>query len=153
VAVPIFSRGVILGRSRAQSLVEFALIAPLLALMLMGAVDLTRAFYTYVVLTNASREAARVIVDYPQQYTDDAACTAGHNEASPFLNLSCTSSPATLVISPAANTGLTPPTRVPGRQPVTVTAKATFAPITILLQWFMGPTITIQSSTTYLAWY
>ena len=153
MAVPSIKRGRIFRRNRAQSLVEFALVAPLLALMLMGAVDLTRAFYTYVVLTNASREAARVIIDYPQQYSDTAACTAGHNEASPFLNLSCTSSPATIVISPAANTTVSPPTRIPGRQPVTVTTKATFAPITILIQLFMGSTITIQSSTTYLAWY
>jgi hypothetical protein len=36
---------------------------------------------------------------------------------------------------------------------VTVTTKADFKPITILLQWFMGTTITIQASTTYLAWY
>ena len=134
----------------AQALVEFALIAPLLAMMLMGATDLTRAFYTYIVLSNASREAARVIVDYPQQYTDTAACTAAHNEALPFLNLAC---PATIVISPAANTGVSPPQRIPGRQPVTVTAKADFKPITILIQWFMGTTITIQASTTYLAWY
>jgi Flp pilus assembly protein TadG len=133
-----------------QALVEFALVAPLLALMLMGATDLTRAFYTYIVLSNASREGARVIVDYPQQYTDTAACTAAHNEAMPFVNLSC---PTTIVINPAANTGVSPPNRLPGRQSVTVTTKADFKPITILLQWFMGATITIQASTTYLAWY
>jgi Flp pilus assembly protein TadG len=135
---------------RGQALVEFALVAPLLAMMLMGATDLTRAFYTYIVLSNASREGARVIVDYPQQYTDTAACTAAHNEAMPYLNLSC---PATIVISPAANTGVSPPNRLPGREAVTVTTKADFKPITILLQWFMGTTITIQASTTYLAWY
>jgi len=136
-----------------QSLVEFALVAPILALLLLGAVDLTRAFYTYIVLSNASREAARVIIDYPQQYSDTAACTAGHNEAMPILNLSCSGGSPTIVISPAANTGATPPTRLPGREPVTVTTKATFQPITILIQWFMGSTITIQASTTYLAWY
>jgi Flp pilus assembly protein TadG len=128
-------------------------VAPILGLMLLGATDLTRAFYTYIVLSNASREAARVIIDYPQQYTDTPACTAAHNEALPFVNLSCTTSPATIVISPAANTGAVPPTRLPGRQPVTVTTKANFTPITILIQWFMGSTITIQASTTYLAWY
>jgi Flp pilus assembly protein TadG len=153
VAVPRFNRGRVTRKGHGQSLVEFALIAPILALLLLGAADLTRAFYTYIVLTNASREAARVIVDYPQQYSDTAACSAAHNEASPFLNLSCTASPATIVISPAANTGATPPTRTPGRQKVTVTTKATFQPITILIQLFMGPSITIQSSTTYLAWY
>jgi Flp pilus assembly protein TadG len=136
-----------------QALVEFALIAPILALLLCGAVDLTRAFYTYIVLSNASREAARVIVDYPQQYSDTAACTAGHNEAMPFVSLSCTTTPATLVISPAANTGASPPQRLPGRNSVTVTAKASFSPITILIRWFMGSSITIQASTTYLSWY
>lgn len=140
-------------RGHGQALVEFALVAPLLALMLLGAADLTRAFYTYIVLTNASREAARVIIDYPQQYSDTAACNAAHREAMPLLNLSCSGSPATVIISPAANTSLTPPTRVPGRQAVTVTTKATFQPITVLIQWFMGSTITIQASTTYLAWY
>jgi Flp pilus assembly protein TadG len=144
------------GRPRpqsAQALVEFALIAPLLALMLLGATDLTRAFYTFIVLSNASREAARVVIDYPQQYSDVAACAAGHREALPFLNLNCTGSPDRIIISPAANTGLTPPTRVPGRQPVTVTATASFKPITVLIQWFLGSTITIAASTTYLAWY
>ncbi len=136
-----------------QALVEFALVAPLLALMLLGAADLTRAFYTYIVLTNASREAARVIIDYPQQYSDTAACDAAHREALPLLNLSCSGSPATVIISPAADTSLTPPTRVPGRRAVTVTTKATFQPITVLIQWFMGSSITIQASTTYLAWY
>ena len=149
-------RGVDSRRSRAhqgQALVEFALVAPILALLLLGATDLTRAFYTYIVLSNASREAARVIIDYPQQYTDSAACTAAHNEAMPFVNLQC-SAPQSIFISPAANTGATPPTRVPGRQPVTVTTKAAFTPITPVIQMFVGgPTMTIQASTTYLAWY
>ncbi len=140
-------------RHHGQALVEFALVGPILALLLLGATDLTRAFYTYIVLTNASREAARVIIDYPQQYSDTAACTAAHREAIPYVNLSCTSSPATIVISPAANTGASPPTRLPGRQPVTVTTKATFQPMTFVIQLFTGSSLTIQSSTTYLTWY
>ena len=46
-------------RHRGQSLVEFALILPIMALLFLGAVDLTRAFYYYIALENASREAAR----------------------------------------------------------------------------------------------
>jgi hypothetical protein len=34
-----------------------------------------------------------------------------------------------------------------------VTTTSSFKPITILIQWFMGSSITIQASTTYLAWY
>ena len=136
-----------------QALVEFALVGPILVLLFLGATDLTRAFYTYIVLTNASREAARVIIDYPQQYSDAAACAAAHREAFPILNLSCTSSPATIVINPAANTGVSPPVRLPGRLPVTVTTKAIFQPWTFVIQWFTGPSLTIQSSTTYITWY
>jgi Flp pilus assembly protein TadG len=147
------SRGVLSQRPHGhpgQALVEFALVAPILAMLLLGATDLTRAFYTYIVLSNASREAARQIVDYPNQYSDSAACTAGHNEALPFYNISCASG---ITISPAANTGVTPPLRLPGRNTVTVTAQTTFKPITVLIQLFMGSSITIKASTTYITWY
>jgi len=122
-------------------------------MMLMGATDLTRAFYTYIVLSNASREAARVVIDYPYQYSDTAACAAGHNEGLPLYTLNCGGGSPTLIISPAANTGVTPPLRLPGRNTVTVTAKTDFKPITVLIQWFMGSTITIQAQTTYVTWY
>ncbi len=46
-------------RQRGQSLAEFALLLPLLMTILVGTLDLGRAFYTYVSLTNAAREAAR----------------------------------------------------------------------------------------------
>ena len=120
-------------------------------MLFLGATDLTRAFYTYIILTNATREAARVIIDYPQQYTDTAACTAAQNEVKTFYNITCAGGGIT--ISPAANTGVNPPTRLPGRNPVTVTAQASFKPITILIQLFMGSTITIRASTTYITWY
>src|SRR5919201_4841629 len=90
----------------AQSLVEFALILPLLALLFLGAVDLTRAFYTYIGLQNASREAVRVAIDFPYEYDDAAACSAGNQEGQPFVTVSCAA--GTLSISPAANTGANP---------------------------------------------
>jgi Flp pilus assembly protein TadG len=42
-----------------QSLVEFALFAPLFALLILGAADLARLFYYNVAITNMAREAAR----------------------------------------------------------------------------------------------
>lgn len=42
-----------------QTLVEFSLILPLLLIMLFGLVDFGRAFYTWLVVTNAAREGAR----------------------------------------------------------------------------------------------
>ena len=45
--------------SIAQSLVEFALILPLVLLLVTGFLDIGRAFFYYSSLTNASREGAR----------------------------------------------------------------------------------------------
>lgn len=50
---------------RGQSLVEMALMMPLIALLLVGTVDLGRAFFYYVRLTNAVREGAIFGVSRP----------------------------------------------------------------------------------------
>src|SRR5207245_8940391 len=92
-----------------QSLVEFALILPILALLVLGAVDLTRAFYYYIALEDASREAARVLVDFPYGYDDSVGCIGGDREGLPWFNVSCAA--GTLITSPAANTAPTPARR------------------------------------------
>ena len=48
------------GSERGQTLVEFALILPVMLLMLFALVDFGRAFYTWLLVTNAAREGARV---------------------------------------------------------------------------------------------
>jgi Flp pilus assembly protein TadG len=48
------------GKSRGQSLAEFALVFPVLALLLFGLLDLGRAVYMYNTLANAARTGARV---------------------------------------------------------------------------------------------
>jgi Flp pilus assembly protein TadG len=47
-------------KKRAQSLVEMALISPILLTMLIGVIDLGRAAYDYATLSAAVREGARV---------------------------------------------------------------------------------------------
>ncbi len=61
---------------RAQSVVEFALLLPLLIVLLAGAVDLGNAFQTWINLTNAAREGARY-----QSAVNDASgtCTRVQN--------------------------------------------------------------------------
>ena len=54
-----------LGREHGQSLVEFAVILPLLLLIVLGTVDLGMGFKTYIALTNASREGVRWITLHP----------------------------------------------------------------------------------------
>ena len=47
---------------RGQSLVEFALVAPLFFLLLFGLIDLGRGVFAYNTIQNAAREAVRVAI-------------------------------------------------------------------------------------------
>jgi len=55
--------------NRGQALVEFALILPLLLLIIFGIIDFSRAFFVYVNLTNAAREGTRYGLVNPRDYT------------------------------------------------------------------------------------
>ena len=57
---------------RGVNLIEMALVLPLLLLLLAGVVDLGRAFYTYVSLTNAVREGARFASKLPYDDNEGA---------------------------------------------------------------------------------
>jgi Flp pilus assembly protein TadG len=50
------------GRSRGQSLIEFAFLAPVMMLLILGMIDLGRGFYYQTELTDAARDAARVLI-------------------------------------------------------------------------------------------
>jgi Flp pilus assembly protein TadG len=51
---------------RGQSLVEFALLLPMLLLLVLGAMDFGRLFFTKIVLTNAAREGANYLAWFPK---------------------------------------------------------------------------------------
>ena len=53
---------------RGQSLAEFAVVASLLILIMLGVFDLGRVFYSYVVITNAAREGAYYGGMHPDDY-------------------------------------------------------------------------------------
>jgi Flp pilus assembly protein TadG len=55
--------------SRGQAIVEFALILPVLVLMLMLALDFGRVFFGWVALNNASRIAANDAAQHPEAWT------------------------------------------------------------------------------------
>lgn len=52
-------------RDRGANLIEMALVMVLLLIMLAGVVDVGRAFYTYIAITNAAREGARYGSRFP----------------------------------------------------------------------------------------
>ncbi len=51
--------------SRGQELVEFAIVLPLLLLVVFGLLDLGRLFHALITVTNAAREGARYGVIFP----------------------------------------------------------------------------------------
>lgn len=64
-------------RGRGQALVEFALIAPIFVLLLVGLFDVGRAVFAFHTVNNAAREAARVaIVDQTIAHIEDEAVLA-----------------------------------------------------------------------------
>ena len=63
-------------QERGQSLVEFAIILPVLLLLVLGVVDLGMGFKTYITLTNASREGVRWITIHPTDQTGARARVA-----------------------------------------------------------------------------
>lgn len=61
-----------MGSEDGQALVEFALVAPLLLLLILGLVEFARAWNTQQVLTDAAREALRSSVVANPNFTYDA---------------------------------------------------------------------------------
>jgi Flp pilus assembly protein TadG len=73
--------------SRGQSLVELALLLPVLLLIVMFALDFGRAFYSWVTITNATRVGANYAASHPDDTYPNADYTAFvQNEA---LNGTC----------------------------------------------------------------
>jgi hypothetical protein len=56
-------------RSRGQELMEFAIVLPLLLLIVFGVLDLGRLFHALITITNAAREGARYGIVYPDDLT------------------------------------------------------------------------------------
>jgi hypothetical protein len=50
------------GRSRGQALAEFALVAPLLFLLILGTIEAGRFIFLYETMNNATREGARLAI-------------------------------------------------------------------------------------------
>jgi PKD repeat protein len=126
-------------RSRGQSLVELALVLPILLLLVAGALDLGRVFFASVTITNAAREGAMQAAKTP---ADTAAIqTRAQFEAQ---NSGVTIAPTDIT----ASCSLTGCPRQAGST-VTVDVTGTFSLITPLLApLFGGQSIPFSSSAT-----
>ncbi len=59
--------------SRGQSLVELALVTPVLFLLMLGILDFARVFFSYVTVSNAARTGARYVSVYPDTPPDQVS--------------------------------------------------------------------------------
>ncbi len=64
-----------LGASQGQSIIEFALMVPILAVVLIGILDLGRVYYAYIAVVNSGREGARYGAAHPPRFCADSNST------------------------------------------------------------------------------
>jgi Flp pilus assembly protein TadG len=123
---------------RGQAVVELAIVAPIMIVLLLAAADLGRVFHSEVTITNAARAGALEAAANPTSYQDGLACDAATNrvvcavqrEASGTL-VTVTPADIDLVCDPD------PCAEALGNT-VTVSVRATFGLITPILAAFMG---------------
>jgi Flp pilus assembly protein TadG len=120
--------------TRAQALVEFALLLPILLLLSMLLLDLGRAVYYYSVVYNAVREGARYGIIHP---TDSAGIEAAVRELTVGLDEDDLAITSTL------------PTEPHGGDVVIVNANYRFRPVTPVADLFIpSGFIDLHSSST-----
>lgn len=128
----------LLSKKNGQSLVEFALIIPILIFMITLFIDVGRAIFTYSELANSVREGTRYAIvhplEIPQDWTDVESIVLHY---SPTLN------PDDMAIS-------FPTPEVPDG--ITISATYQFKPITPGLSYLLGSTqsITLEAHSTAL---
>jgi Flp pilus assembly protein TadG len=107
---------------RATAAVEFAVVAPVFLLLVFGMIEYGRMVMVYQVLTNASREGARVAV------LDGATSASVTSTVNTYLS-SGTITGATVTVSP------NPPSNAAYGDPVTVTVSIPFSQVS----WLPSP--------------
>ena len=107
---------------RAAAAVEFAVVAPVFLLLVFGMIEYGRMVMVYQVLTNASREGARVAV------LDGATTATVTSQVNSYLT-SASISGATVTVAP------NPPSGAQYGDPVTVTVSIPFSQVS----WLPSP--------------
>jgi hypothetical protein len=145
--VPILRR--LLNRSgsrRAQSLVEFALILPLLLVLLLGGIDLGRVFFGSVALTNASRVGANYAALYPDAWDSPGGNASQRQEFAAQIRRDADKMHCDLPAS------LPAPVFPSGKEigdPVLVQLTCKFTLITPFMTTFLGGPLTVHAESTF----
>ncbi len=124
------------GGQRAQALVEFAILVSVLALVLVGVVDLARVFFFDVVVSSAANEGVRAAASGSSDASIDTVVRSSAGVLGPSLTFTGASD-----VQPVEGTrddALVTP------RWVTVRVAYTFTPITPIVGGLLGSTITIS---------
>ena len=97
-------------RSRGQSIVELALILPVLMLLVASTLDLGRMFYSQITITNAAREGAYEAAYNPSSFQANAVCHSTTNRVMCRV-LSEAKGSFVVVQKPTSRSRATPPAR------------------------------------------
>ena len=134
-------------RSRAQSLVEFAVILPMMMLLIAAALDLGRLFYSQITITNAAREGVLQASRDPSSYSAGDPCSATNLVICRAVN-EATGSFVTVEPADVTRT-CTPSCTVSAGNSVTVTVTGDFELIALgLLPFFADSTLSLTASST-----
>jgi PKD repeat protein len=136
-------------RSRGQSLVEFALILPLLLLFLATVLDLGRIYYANISLLNAAREGAFQASKTPDSYQAGQPCNTATNLVVCRVQLESKDTMVEVAESEIDVTCSKTGCPLEANSTVTVKVDGQFQLITPILGYiFGGQTIDMQSSAT-----
>jgi Flp pilus assembly protein TadG len=93
---------------KGAAMVEFAIVLPLLLMLVFGMIEFSIMFYDKAVITNASREGARagIVYDFPDRIsTGDIETTVGNYCGDRLITFGSTNQVNTSVIGPCINAG------------------------------------------------
>jgi Flp pilus assembly protein TadG len=145
-------RGTPRSHERGIAMVEFAILLPLLAMIVMGVIELGRVYSTWNAVKNAAREGANYAQHFPYSQNDITPpspdpCTAPNNITSRAQQEA--GSKFNVVTTPATpdGSGCDAVDKFPAGQNVTVTVSTPFTLFTPLVQKLVG-NLTISASVT-----
>lgn len=139
------------GPTLGQALVELALVAPILCLLMLGAIDLGRVWYSQITIENAAREGAMEGMFQPTSFLSGQPCTSGNQDTNRIMcrvlnetrDSQVTVEPAD--VSKSCSAACAPGTTAsPNR--ITVRVEGEFSLLTPLMSFFFGgQTITLAA--------
>ena len=146
-------------RHGGQSMIEFALLAPIFFLLLLGTMDLGRGIYIYNTISDAAREGARAAVPFDNPLPNNAAVLAAVQQK---LGGGFALSPDPCLSTPPCNTASTPNTPNSGyiwyssgignitgvRHPISVKITFRFQPWVPVVRDAAGNGVTMSAETT-----